>query len=178
MEDIFDVVNASDEVIDRKPRSEVHRLGLMHRAVHILVFNRKGEVFLQKRSMLKDRQAGAWDSSCSGHVDSGEDYDTATRRELGEELGLRVPNTPARLFKIAACEETDQEHVWVYKLESDGPFTLSPEEIERGEWARPEVVDSWIRKRPDEFAPAFRFLWGKYRDASGTDASAGQKPPP
>ena len=62
-EEIFDVVNERDEVIGSKPRSEVHRLGLMHRAVHILVFNARGEVFLQKRSMSKDRQPGLWDSS-------------------------------------------------------------------------------------------------------------------
>ena len=57
-EDIFDVVNERDEVIGQQPRGEVHRLGLMHRAVHVLVFNAAGEVFLQKRSMTKDRQPG------------------------------------------------------------------------------------------------------------------------
>ena len=57
-EEIFDVVNEHDEVIGRERRSEVHRLGLMHRAVHVLVFNSRGEVFLQKRSMKKDRQPG------------------------------------------------------------------------------------------------------------------------
>ena len=49
-EEIFDVVNERDEVIGQQPRSEVHRLGLMHRAVHVLVFNAAGQVFLQKRS--------------------------------------------------------------------------------------------------------------------------------
>src|SRR5215212_4288067 len=114
-EEIFDVVNERDEVIDRKPRSEVHRLGLLHRAVHVLVFNASGEVFLQKRSMLKDRQPGVWDSSTSGHVDSGEDYDICAERELREEIGLTVAETPGRLFKLDACEETDQEFVWVYR---------------------------------------------------------------
>ena len=64
-EEIFDVVNDRDEVIDCQPRSEVHRLGLKHRATHVLVFNSRGEVFLQKRSMKKDRQPGVWDSSAS-----------------------------------------------------------------------------------------------------------------
>ena len=77
-----------------KPRSEVHRLGLLHRAVHVLVFNSRGEIFLQKRSMTKDREPGKWDSSSSGHVDSGEDYDACAVRELREEIGLIVPKTP------------------------------------------------------------------------------------
>ena len=53
-EEIFDVVDADDRVIDQQPRSEVHRLGLRHRAIHLLVFNAAGELFLQKRSMKKD----------------------------------------------------------------------------------------------------------------------------
>lgn len=86
-EDIFDVVNERDEVIETKLRSVVHAQGLLHRAVHVFVFNSRGEIFLQKRSMKKDRQPGVWDSSCSGHVDSGETYDETAVRELGEEWG-------------------------------------------------------------------------------------------
>ena len=93
-EEIFDIVNERDEVIDRGPRGEVHRLGLRHRAVHVLVFNSRGEVFLQKRSMKKDTAQGKWDSSSSGHVDSGEDYDACAVRELREEIGLRLDQTP------------------------------------------------------------------------------------
>src|SRR5512141_2500878 len=98
-EEIFDVVNERDLVVGQQSRSEVHRLGLMHRAVHVLLFNAAGLVFLQKRSMKKDRQPGLWDSSASGHVDSGEDYDACAVRELREELGLTVMEPPWRLFK-------------------------------------------------------------------------------
>src|SRR5271155_6084547 len=117
-EEIFDIVNEQDEVIGQMPRPQVHREGRKHRAVHVLVFNARGEIFLQKRSMTKDTFPGAWDSSASGHVDSGEDYDACAVRELSEELGLKVAAPPRRLFKIAACAETGQEFVWVYHLES------------------------------------------------------------
>jgi len=158
-EEIFDVVNERDEVIGRKPRNEVHRLGLMHRAAHVLVFNKRGKVFLQKRSMKKDRQPGLWDSSTSGHVDSGEDYDACAVRELREEIGLRVSEVPRRLFKLPASAETDQEHVWVYRCEAEGPFQLHPEEIERGDWFEPGKVTSWMRKKPEEFASALLVIW-------------------
>jgi len=161
-EEIFDVVNERDEVIGRKPRSEVHRLGLLHRAVHVLVFNSRGEIFLQKRSMNKDREPGKWDSSTSGHVDSGEDYDACAVRELREEIGLIVQKTPVRLFKIDACAETDQEFVWIYRCQAEGPFQLDPEEIERGEWVTPEAVTRWIVEKPEDFASAFRLIWKKY----------------
>src|SRR5277367_541816 len=89
-DEIFDVVNDRDEVIGRATRGEVHRLGLKHRAVHVLVFNGRGELFLQKRSLKKDTHPGAWDSSTSGHLDQGEDYDAGALRELREEIGLAV----------------------------------------------------------------------------------------
>jgi isopentenyldiphosphate isomerase len=160
-EEVFDIVNERDEVIDRRPRSEVHRLGLRHRAVHVLVFNSRGQIFLQKRSMKKDRQPGLWDSSASGHLDSGEDYDAAAVRELREEIGLSTVNAPRRLFKINAGPETDQEFVRVYHVEAEGPFELNSEEIERGGWFDADEVTRWIAERPQEFASAFRFIWDK-----------------
>jgi len=158
-EEVFDVVNERDEVIGRETRSEVHRRGLMHRAVHVLVFNSEGKVFLQKRSLKKDRQPGLWDSSSSGHVDSGEDYDACAVRELGEEIGLRVSAPPLRLFKLPASAETDQEHVWVYCCEAEGPFSLQAEEIERGGWFSKDEIAHWIQQSPNEFATAFLLIW-------------------
>jgi isopentenyl-diphosphate delta-isomerase len=158
-EEIFDIVNERDEVIGQAPRKEVHARGLRHRAVHILVFNARGEVFLQKRSMLKDTAKGKWDSSTSGHVDSGEDYDATAVRELGEEIGLVVTQPPERLFKVDACQETGWEFCWIYRCASEGPFTLHPEEIETGAWFAPEAVTKWVEERPREFARAFVLLW-------------------
>jgi isopentenyldiphosphate isomerase len=160
-EEIFDVVNELDEVVGHRPRSEVHRLGLMHRAVHVLVYNARGEVFLQKRSMSKDRQPGLWDSSASGHLDSGESYNACAVREVREEIGLVLPVPPERLFKLTASAETDQEHVWVYRCTAEGPFTLHPEEIESGDWFAPQAVTLWMEERPEEFASALLVIWPK-----------------
>ncbi len=160
-EEIFDVVNERDEVIGRERRSEVHRLGLRHRAVHVLVFNARGQVFLQKRSMTKDTFPGAWDSSASGHLDSGEDYDACAVRELREEIGLHIDRPPGRILRLEACADTGQEFVWVYQCESEGPFTLHPEEIERGDWFDPGHVARWLEERPADFARAFTLLWNR-----------------
>jgi isopentenyldiphosphate isomerase len=165
-EEIFDIVNERDEVVGQAPRKEVHARGLWHRAVHVLVFNARGEVFLQKRSMLKDTAKGKWDSSSSGHVDTGEDYDTCAVRELREEIGLVVTQPPRRLFKIDARKETGLEFCWIYRCESDGP-----EEIETGGWFTPEHVTRWVAEKPREFANAFVLIWNEFQ------ARAGAKPP-
>jgi isopentenyl-diphosphate delta-isomerase type 1 len=158
-DEIFDIVNERDEVIGRETRARVHQLGLKHRAVHVLVFNRRGELFLQKRSMKKDTFPGCWDSSASGHLDAGEDYDACVIREMREEIGLHLDRAPSRLFKVNACVETGQEFVWVYRCESEGPFVLHPEEIETGGWFTPGKISRWMTERPEDFAGALLLIW-------------------
>ena len=155
----FDVVDEADIVVSRATRQEVHAHGLRHRAVHVLVFNRAGKLFLQKRSRSKDTAPGAWDSSASGHVAAGEAYDTCAVRELREELGLRAPSGPVRWLRLPACDETGQEFVWVYRLEAEGPLKLHPGEIERGAWLAPAEVARRVRVRPAAYASSFRLIW-------------------
>lgn len=164
-EEIFDVVNESDEVIAQMPRSQVHLEGRRHRAVHVLVFNKRGEIFLQKRSMSKDTFPGLWDSSASGHLNSGEEYDLCAVREVWEEIGLTLKAPPPRLFRVEACLETGQEFVWVYQVEAEGPFVLHPEEIEAGGWFSPGEVDRWIARNEGHFAPGFVKIWRRWRDS-------------
>ena len=160
-EEWFDVVNERDEVTGRALRREVHARGLWHRAVHVLVFDDDGRVFLQKRTMKKDMSPGLWDSSCSGHVDSGEDYDAAATRELGEELGIarELAKNRERWFRLEPSLETGWEFVWVYRLKHVGPFVLHPDEIECGEWLTPAEVTRRIAARPEDYCPSFKVIW-------------------
>ncbi|MCZ7634715.1 MAG: NUDIX domain-containing protein [Verrucomicrobia bacterium] len=166
-EELFDVVDDRDEVIARRPRREVHRLGLKHRAVHVLVFNRRGDLFLQKRSLTKDCFPGTWDSSASGHLAPGESYDACAVREVEEELGCRLAQPPQPLFKLAACPETGMEFVWVYRAEAEGPFTLHPEEIADGGWFSPDAISRWLAEKPHEFAGAVPLIWRRLLEAPG-----------
>lgn len=163
LDELFDVVDAQDRVTGQLTRREVHARGLRHRSVHILVRNRAGQVYLQKRSMLKDLFPGVWDSSAAGHVGAGEDYDGTAARELAEEIGCRPERPLQRLFRIEAREETGQEFVWVYRAESEGPFTLQADEIDRGDWFAPVEINRWVAERPQELAPAFRYIWPRVR---------------
>jgi len=158
-DEFFDIVDENDLVIGRATRREVHARGWRHRAVHVLVRNRAGRWFLQKRSQKKDVAPGTWDSSASGHVDSGEDYDSSAVRELEEEIGLCVKGPLERWLRLEACEETGQEHVWFYRFGSEGPFILNPDEIEAGAWLTADEISRGVRERPEAFSPSFRLIW-------------------
>ena len=159
-EEIFDVVNERDEVIGQVPRSEVHARKLLHRAVHVFVFNSRGDLLLQKRSALKDEYPLCFTSSSSGHLSAGETYDEAAPRELQEELGLVVPLE--RLARFPAGPETSFEHTVLYRSMTDAPPTIDPLEVdELVVWPLAEVSRR-VAAEPKQFCPAFRVLFGWY----------------
>ena len=163
-EELFDVVDGQDRVIGQTPRSEVHARNLLHRAVHVLVYDGAGRLFLQRRSMSKDSFPGCWDASCTGHLDAGEDYTTAARRELGEELGWHDASQPLRpVTKLGASPDTGYEFIEIFLLgPTAGPFVLHPEEIIEGRWIEPGELTGEMRAGPEKFSGAFRFLWAGY----------------
>lgn len=160
-EERFDVVNERDEVIGQEARGEVHRRRLRHRAVHIFIWNRHGELLLQKRAQSKDVAPGAWDSSAAGHLSVGEEYDAAAARECQEELGI---GPVLRLIdRHPACAELGWEFVRRYETRSEGPFHFPPSEVSEVRWWKPEEIDAAIRREPAIFAGSFRYLWEKAR---------------
>ena len=162
----FAVVDEEDRVIGAVPRGRVHGDKLRHRAVHILIFNKKGELFLQKRSRFKDRHPCVWDSSAAGHVDAGETYDEAADRELEEELG--VTTALQRVTKLPATERTGEEFIWLYRGAHEGPFQLARSEIELGDFFPPALVTAWLEARPHEFAPGFAECWKAFHSSDSS----------
>ena len=161
--EILDVVDENDIVIESRTRGEIHRLGLMHRAVHVLVFNQAGHLFLQKRSMSKDESPGKWDCSAAGHVDSGENYLDCAIRELQEELGIVPTADLVPLFKLQAREDTGMEHCWVYQITHDGPMILQEEEIDEGRWLAPHELDRLVAQGDQDLTGALHKIWRRLR---------------
>ncbi len=156
--EVFDVVDEQDQVTGQRTRGEVHHCGLRHRAVHVFVFNRRGELFLQQRSHLKDVSPLAWDSSAAGHLDSGESYTAAALRELREELGI-VTAATERILKLTAGPGTDNEFVELHVARHDGKLRWPAEEVRTGEWFAPDTVTQWVGARPQDFARGFVTCW-------------------
>jgi 16S rRNA (adenine1518-N6/adenine1519-N6)-dimethyltransferase len=166
----FPVVDKNDRILRYARRSDVHGNNLRHRAVHILIFDQAGEVYLQQRSRWKDRHPLKWDSSAAGHVGAEESYEETARRELKEELGVNVPLK--KLLKLPASARTEQEFVWLYRGEIRGSPIVNRSEIETGAFFPPAIIDGWVAARPEDFAPGFMECWKAYREKRGANNDA------
>ncbi len=151
--ELFDVVDEQDNVVECLSRSEVHARYLRHRAAHILLSNKKGEFFLQRRAPWKEINPDVWDSSAAGHIDSGESYEQAAHRELLEELGVDAPLK--KIGKLSPCRETGNEFIEIYFGSHEGPFHLAGLEITGGAFFPLPQIRNWAKARPQDFSPVF-----------------------
>ena len=117
---------------------------------------------MQKRSALKDICPGLWDSSVSGHLDSGESYEAAAVRELGEEMGIIVDEPPQEIARITPREETGWDHVRLYKTTFNGKPRYPAAEVEAAMWFPLDEIAAWIKAAPEDFAPGFLQCWQSF----------------
>ena len=128
--ELLEVVTSDGKTIKVLPRSEIHgNPSLIHKVVHVLVSNRNGELFLQKRAMSKSVAPGKWDTSVGGHVSSGETIEEALTREMEEELGIR-PENPEFLYSYIHSNTYETELVYTYMCIYDGSISFNKNEID------------------------------------------------
>ena len=151
-----------DQVIGKATRREIHQKQLIHRSIHILVFNSNKQIFLQKRSNTKDENPGIWDTSSAGHVDAGETYDECAERELWEEL--RIKESLKLLAKIKACKETYQEHVQVYVCKTNASITINRNEISEGKYFDWATLPNIIQSNTEIFTSSFKLILKRFTE--------------
>ncbi len=156
-----DVVDQTGKVIGTATRSQVYKEGLLHPAVNVVVVNKKGQIFIQRRSPKKILPL-YWDISASEHVKSGEDYKSAAIRGLREELSITAPVKLLRNKHIQRNEYItkeicliEYELVELYGVIYDGKIKVNQEEVSEGRFVAFEELDKSIRNNLIKFSP-----WG------------------
>lgn len=94
----LDVVDETGNVIGSAPRGLIHRIGLRHRTVFILLLSSDNHLLLQTRASSAISSPLRLDISVGGHVISGEtDMIASASREMLEEMGF-PPDTERLKF--------------------------------------------------------------------------------
>lgn len=161
-QELVAIADEADNLIGAAPRAEMRQRNLIHRATYVLVFNRRGRLFVQERTLTKDIYPGYLDIAAGGVVLAGEPYDESAERELAEELGITgVPLMPQ--FAFFYDRPDNRVHGRVYACTYDGPMTLQAEEVASGEFLEPVDCLTRLRDRltPDGVLVLERYLAGR-----------------
>lgn len=144
MQEVLDVVDENNEVVGSAPYSDVYAKRLNHRIVHVLIFNEKGEILLQMRSAKKEFCPGHWVTSAGGHVQTGESYEQAGKREMMEELGVDIPLT--KIHESPYDHYKMRKFLEVFRGISEGPFKINQEEVSGCRWFSVADVRDMVKK--------------------------------
>lgn len=144
--ELLDLVDENDNVIGGKRRSEIYAENLSNfRVINVFVINSKGELWIPRRSSTKRIFPLCLDMSVGGHVESGESYEEALKRELKEELSLEIEETNCRLlghltpqkYKVSAFMK-------VWEIKTDKTPDYNKNDFIEYFWLTPKDLLEWI----------------------------------
>jgi len=155
------LVDENDNAIGTMEKMEAHQKGLLHRAFSILVFNSKGQLLLQKRSLKKYHSGGLWTNTCCSHPRPDEDILYAMRRKLRQEMGIDV--TPAFSHKFIYRIDlennlTEHEYDHVYVARYDGEPLINHDEVDEWRFEDLDHLKAAVAKSPQDFTYWFKLI--------------------
>lgn len=165
------LVDAHDRELGVAPKLQVHRDGRLHRAVSVVVVDRRGRLLLQRRASVKYHSAGRWANACCTHPRPRESPADAARRRLREEMGFACALQFSGTFIYHApvghgLVEHELDHLFVGHF--DGAPRPNPAEVDDWRWVHLEELERDLAARPDAYVAWLRPLLSALR--SNVDA--------
>ena len=158
------LVDEKDEPVGVAEKMEAHRKGLLHRAFSIFIFNSKGEMLLQRRSLRKYHSGGLWTNACCSHPNPGEETLDAVQRRLKEELGFEAPVEKVFDFMYKAelgNGSTEYEFDHVFAGEYDGRIDFNTEEVEEVCYKNIPGINQSLQADPEKYTAWFQLAFPK-----------------
>lgn len=115
-------------------RHEPKEPGTYRTVIHVCLFDSRGRLLIQRRTMNKSIWPGRWDVSVGGGVDAGETSRQAAEREFREELGCPLDLTGIRPSVTVNFPEGFDDF---YLVEQDlelSDLTLQADEVSQVRW--------------------------------------------
>ncbi len=160
---VYEMVDQQDKVLGLATKEEIRAQQMWRRMVAVLVFDQAGQILVCKRPAAAPAYPGLWTCSAGGHVEVGESYLGAARREVWEELRLSAALEDAGTF-----ETTDERGKVIhhcFKGCSAGPLPLSSDEYEESRWISLDVLASEVGAHPEAYAPPLKKALGLFNMA-------------
>ncbi|HMU76966.1 MAG: isopentenyl-diphosphate Delta-isomerase [Bacteroidetes bacterium] len=153
------LVDEQDREIGEAEKMQTHKLGLLHRAFSVLIYNTKGEMLLQQRAETKYHSGGLWSNACCGHPRPGEKIEDAARRRLKEELGFNCSlKFSFKFIYKASFENSLKEHELdhVFTGIYDSEVLPDKNEVQAYRWVTMENLKNEIIENHSSFSVWFQ----------------------
>lgn len=152
-ESLILIVDDKDNVVGSATTTEARRKGIRHRISRVIVKDSEGRILLQKRADHMQTYPGRWDTSAAGHVDTGEDYMQAAKREMFEEVGLKASTLQEIDYyksedKYEAMDIRRFNKTFEIEVEPGTRFRPNPDEVSAVKWFSTEQLKDVLRTDP------------------------------
>lgn len=175
------LVDGNDREIGHLDKSACHDGdGLLHRAFSLFIFNRGGDLLLQRRAEGKRLWPGYWSNSCCSHPRAGEVMKEAVGRRLHQELGLEASLRFVYKFEYVARYAdlgTEHELCWVYVGRTLQDPVINTTEIDQWRWIAPAELTRELTENGTTFTPWLKLEWARLREEFGEDVDIGVSRP-
>lgn len=155
------IVNKKGRAVGREEKLKVHREGKLHRAFSIFIFNKKGELLLQKRADIKYHSGGLWSNTCCSHPRPGFELKKEVKKRLKEEMGIETELKKIFSFLYKARVEELIEHEFDYVFV--GKFDKNPKpdkkEVSSWKWMNKNVLTRNIKENPEKYTPWLKIIF-------------------
>lgn len=155
------LVDENDSALGEMEKMQAHRLGVLHRAFSVFIFNDKGEMLLQQRAKTKYHSGGLWTNACCGHPRPGEGVMQAAARRLSEEMGFKTElEFKERIIYKAKFDNSLIEHEldYVFTGKYSGSLQPDPDEVDAFSWVALENILIQLKAKPGDFTVWFKII--------------------
>jgi len=160
------LVDENDKPIGTMPKFEAHEKGFLHRAFSVFIFNSKGELLLQQRSLSKYHSPGLWTNTCCSHPRETELIEEAAERRLKEEMGLLCKLEKKFYFIYKTTFDnglTEHEFDHVFFGKSDQYPKINADEVLSWNYFSFEEIENELALRPEMFTEWFKICFQKVK---------------
>lgn len=159
--EIIDIVDLNNDPVGQATREEIYQYLHPHRIVHVLIMNAEGKIALQLNAEHKKFYPGYWGTSVGGHVQSGESYEEAARREAEEEFGLTDIELQTLGELVFVTPKGQTKFIKVFSTTCEKPLSFDPSETEKIEYFAIDDIRK-MRRNGERFAPELLRIIDEY----------------
>jgi len=155
------LVDKKDKEIGREEKIKAHREGKLHRSFSIFLFNKKGELLIQKRAKSKYHSPGLWSNTCCSHPRPDRNLEDEAKRRLKEEMGIVKCNLYEVfnfIYNQNVGDLTEHEFDHVFFGTFEGNPKPNPDEAESWKWVNIIELKKDIKENPGKYTAWFKLI--------------------